>query len=142
MLFAPLPQALKSGLKALKKLGVEGVVVSMWWGAVENEQPGVYDWSQYTLLLRMVRDTGLQAKVGHPCFLAEPVAGVPMGADFLHIVLQVTLCMHQKGECPLPEWVREEGKQNPDIFYADRAGTRSLECLSLGADHGEWEVWW
>lgn len=50
---------------------------------------------------------------------------------------QVTLNFNSSHIVPLPAWVLEMGKDNPDIFYADRAGVRSYECLSLGVDDGE-----
>ena len=35
-------------LKTLKKMGVEGVMIDVWWGIVEREGPGTYDWTAYT----------------------------------------------------------------------------------------------
>ena len=35
---------------------------------------------------------------------------------------------------PLPEWVIEIGKSNPDIYFTDREGRRNTECLSWGID--------
>lgn len=35
---------------------------------------------------------------------------------------------------PLPPWVMEEMKQNPDIVYTDRSGRRNPEYISLGCD--------
>lgn len=35
---------------------------------------------------------------------------------------------------PLPHWVAEIGRSNPDIFFTDRAGRRDPECLSWGVD--------
>ena len=35
---------------------------------------------------------------------------------------------------PLPEWVIEIGKSNPDIYFTDREGRRNSECLSWGID--------
>lgn len=34
----------------------------------------------------------------------------------------------------LPQWVLENGKENPDIFFTDREGRRNTECLSWGID--------
>lgn len=34
----------------------------------------------------------------------------------------------------LPQWVLEIGKENEDIFFADREGRRNTECLSWGID--------
>lgn len=33
---------------------------------------------------------------------------------------------------PLPKWVVEIGKENPDIFFTDRDGRRNHECLTWG----------
>lgn len=35
---------------------------------------------------------------------------------------------------PLPHWVAEIGRSNPDIFFTDREGRRNTECLSWGID--------
>lgn len=35
---------------------------------------------------------------------------------------------------PLPHWVAEIGRSNPDIYFTDRAGRRNPECLSWGID--------
>ncbi|KAG6748104.1 hypothetical protein POTOM_048005 [Populus tomentosa] len=35
---------------------------------------------------------------------------------------------------PLPNWVAEIGRSNPDIFFTDREGRRNPECLSWGID--------
>ena len=36
---------LRTRLTVLKSVGVEGVMVDMWWGVVERTTPGVYDWA-------------------------------------------------------------------------------------------------
>ena len=38
-------KALEVGLQTLKQAGVEGVMVDVWWGIVENAGPGQYDFS-------------------------------------------------------------------------------------------------
>ncbi|MBA0763520.1 hypothetical protein Gotri_012953 [Gossypium trilobum] len=35
---------------------------------------------------------------------------------------------------PLPHWVAEIGRSNPEIFFTDREGRRNPECLSWGID--------
>ncbi|CAA6655587.1 unnamed protein product [Spirodela intermedia] len=35
---------------------------------------------------------------------------------------------------PLPHWVSEIGRSNPDIFFTDREGRRNPECLTWGID--------
>jgi hypothetical protein len=51
--------------------------------------------------------------------------------------LKISLCFNSCDSVPLPAWVREAGRQNPDIWYTDRQGFRSQESLTLGIDHGE-----
>ena len=53
-------KALDVSLRTLKKIGVEGVMIDVWWGIVERDGPGTYDWRAYTQLLEMVRDAGLK----------------------------------------------------------------------------------
>lgn len=35
---------------------------------------------------------------------------------------------------PLPHWVAEIGRSNPDIFFTDKEGRHNPECLSWGID--------
>ncbi|XP_058076304.1 inactive beta-amylase 9-like [Magnolia sinica] len=104
-------RAIAAGLKALKLLGVDGVDLPIWWGIVEKDTPGKYEWSNYLALAEMVRDAGLK--------------------------LSVSICFHasSKGPAvPLPQWVSQVGEAQPDIFFTDRSGRRFRECLSLGVD--------
>ncbi|XP_077232587.1 beta-amylase 3 [Tasmannia lanceolata] len=105
-----LSRAITAGLKALKLLNIEGVELPIWWGIVEKEEAGKYDWSAYLTLADMVRDAGLK--------------------------LRISLCFHASTDpaIPLPIWVSRIGETRPDIFFADRAGRRYRECLSLGVD--------
>lgn len=50
---------------------------------------------------------------------------------------QVSLSFHATDTVPLPAWVAEIGRANPDIYFTDRGGARFTECLSLGVDDGE-----
>lgn len=54
------PRAIAASLSALKSAGVEGVMCDVWWGVVEKEGPGQYNWSAYTALVQLVRDAGLK----------------------------------------------------------------------------------
>ncbi len=49
---------------------------------------------------------------------------------------QVSLSFHATDTVPLPAWVAEIGRANPDIYFTDRAGARFTDCLSLGVDDG------
>ncbi|KAG0550190.1 hypothetical protein BDA96_01G318000 [Sorghum bicolor] len=100
---------------ALRGAGVEGVMVDVWWGVVERDGPGRYDWEAYAELVRMVERAGLR--------------------------LQAVMSFHQCGgnvgdtcNIPLPPWVLEEMSSNPDIVYTDRSGRRNPEYISLGCD--------
>ncbi|GIL62493.1 hypothetical protein Vafri_16696 [Volvox africanus] len=101
-------EALRSGLKALRALGINGICVDVYWGIVEGVRPRDYDWSSYKQLFALIRDEGFMA--------------------------QVCLCFHATDTMPLPTWLVEEGRTNPDIFYTDRAGQRCTNYVSLGAD--------
>ncbi|KAF5838957.1 glycoside hydrolase superfamily [Dunaliella salina] len=46
----------------------------------------------------------------------------------------VKLCFNSTDSITLPAWVLELGRHYPDIFYTDKAGSRSRECLTLGVD--------
>ncbi|KAG9457575.1 hypothetical protein H6P81_002083 [Aristolochia fimbriata] len=103
-------KAIAAGLKALKLLGVQGVEVPVWWGIVEKEAQGEYDWSAYLTLVEMIRGAGLK--------------------------LRISLCFHASGDpvIPLPQWVSRAGEAQPDIFFTDRSGRRYKGCLSLSVD--------
>ncbi|XP_078429072.1 beta-amylase 3, chloroplastic-like [Wolffia australiana] len=100
---------------ALAAAGVEGVAVEAWWGLVERDAPGLYDWSGYLDLVALAQRFGLKVRV--------------------------ILAFHQSGSGPddpcwfgLPRWVLEEMELNPDLQYSDRFGRRSKEYISLGCD--------
>ncbi|MED6195066.1 Beta-amylase 3, chloroplastic [Stylosanthes scabra] len=109
------PRAMNASLMALKSAGVEGVMVDAWWGLVEKDGPLKYDWDPYVELVEMVHKHGLK--------------------------LQVVMSFHQCGgnvgdscSIPLPPWVLEEIRKNPDVVYTDRSGRRNPEYISLGCD--------
>lgn len=54
--------AMNLSLQALKSAGVEGVMMDVWWGLVEREAPGQYNWSGYRELLEMVKSHGLKVQ--------------------------------------------------------------------------------
>ena len=109
-------KALNAGMRALKSVGVTGVMVDVWWGVVEADGPGQYDWSAYIALVDIVQAAGLK----------------------LHAVMSFHACGCNAGDyctVTLPPWVLSIGERNPDIFYTDRSGSRSDEYLSLGVDN-------
>lgn len=109
------PDGLLKQLRALKSANVNGVAVNCWWGIVEAHFPQDYNWSGYKRLFQIVRELKLNLQVVmsfHEC-------GGNVGDD---------VCI------PLPHWVAEIGRSNPDIFFTDREGRRNPECLSWGID--------
>ncbi|XP_078440433.1 inactive beta-amylase 9-like [Wolffia australiana] len=103
-------KAIAAGLKALKLLGVEGVELPIWWGVVEKEAMGQYDWTGYLALAQTIRDAGLQIR---PCL-------------YFHACTAPAI--------PLPPWLTAIADADPDILFTDRAGKRHLGCLSLSVD--------
>ncbi|EOX95971.1 hypothetical protein QUC31_005312 [Theobroma cacao] len=109
------PDGLLKQLRALKSINVDGVMVDCWWGIVEAHAPLEYNWNGYRRLFQMVRELKLKIQVVmsfHEC-------GGNVGDD---------VCI------PLPHWVAEIGRSNPDMFFTDREGRRNPECLSWGID--------
>eukprot|EP00245_Coleochaete_scutata_P005899 TRINITY_DN19887_c0_g1_i1.p1 TRINITY_DN19887_c0_g1~~TRINITY_DN19887_c0_g1_i1.p1 ORF type:complete len:653 (-),score=88.43 TRINITY_DN19887_c0_g1_i1:1006-2964(-) len=108
-------KALQAGLRALKSIGVDGVMVDVWWGIVEKDGPQKYNWSAYMALVKMVNAAGLKLQAVmsfHGC-------GGNVGDSFL---------------VSLPYWVLQEAESNPDVLYTDKHGNRNGEYLSLGVD--------
>ncbi|KAG8045485.1 hypothetical protein GUJ93_ZPchr0008g11532 [Zizania palustris] len=104
-----------ASLAALAGAGVAGVAVELWWGVVERQAPGVYDWTGYLELAAMARCYGLRVRA--------------------------ILAFHQCGASPqdpswitLPPWVLEEMDKMPDLSYTDRYQRRNKEYISLGCD--------
>ena len=108
-------QALQVGLQMLKKAGVEGVMIDVWWGIVEHAGPKQYDFSAYQRLFATAAQAGLKIQA----VMSFHAAGGNVG-DTCKI--------------SLPEWVTEIGASHPDIYYTDKQGYRNKECLSLGCD--------
>ncbi|KAB2597685.1 beta-amylase 7 [Pyrus ussuriensis x Pyrus communis] len=109
------PDGLLKQLRVLKSVNVDGVMVDCWWGIVEGHAPQEYNWNGYKRLFQMVRELKLKLQVVmsfHEC-------GGNVGDD---------VCI------PLPHWVAEIGRSNPDIFFTDREGRSNAECLSWGID--------
>ncbi|KAM3218573.1 beta-amylase 7 [Capsicum annuum] len=102
-------------LRMLKSINVDGVMVDCWWGIVEANAPQEYNWNGYKRLFQVVREHKLKIKV----MMSFHECGGNIGDD---------VCI------PLPHWVSEIGRSNPDIYFTDRAGRRNPECLSWGID--------
>ncbi|KAL6981959.1 Beta-amylase 7 [Sarracenia purpurea var. burkii] len=109
------PDGLVKQLRVLKSINVDGVMVDCWWGIVEAHTPQEYNWNGYKRLFQIVRELKLKLQV----VLSFHECGGNVGDD---------VCI------PLPHWVAEIGRNNPDIFFTDREGRHNPECLSWGID--------
>lgn len=108
-------KAMNASLLALKSAGVEGIMMDVWWGLVERDNPGEYNWGGYVELLEMAHKHGLK--------------------------VQAVMSFHQCGgnvgdsvTIPLPKWAVEEMHKDPDLAYTDQWGRRNFEYISLGCD--------
>ncbi|KAH0907117.1 hypothetical protein HID58_038944 [Brassica napus] len=92
-------KAITAGLKALKLLGVEGIELPIFWGVVEKEAPGKYEWSGYLAVAEIVKKVGLK--------------------------LHASLSFHgsKNPEISLPDWVAKIGEEaEGGIYFTDRYG--------------------
>ena len=55
-------KAMNASLQALKSAGVEGIMMDVWWGLVEREAAGSYNWGGYAELLEMAKKHGLKVQ--------------------------------------------------------------------------------
>ncbi|KAL7158720.1 hypothetical protein ABFS83_02G162500 [Erythranthe nasuta] len=92
-------EELINNLQKLKAMGVEGVMVDTWWGITEPNTPWEHNMQEYDKLFTIIRNIGL--KIQAVLFFYE--CGGNVGDDI---------------NIPLPRWVMNIGKTNPDIFFA------------------------
>ncbi|KAJ4851269.1 Beta-amylase [Turnera subulata] len=111
----PNQDTLEQQLKKLRAAGVDGVMVDVWWGIVEAKGPLQYDWSAYRSLFKLIQQCDLKVQA----IMSFHQCGGNVG-DAVYI--------------PIPQWVRDVGETNPDIFYTNREGNRNPEYLTLGVD--------
>lgn len=55
-------KAVNAAMAALRSAGVEGVMMDVWWGLVEREKPGEYNWGGYVELMEMAKKHGLKVQ--------------------------------------------------------------------------------
>ncbi|ESQ41872.1 hypothetical protein EUTSA_v10013215mg [Eutrema salsugineum] len=103
-------KAITAGLKALKLLGVEGIELPIFWGVVEKEAAGKYEWSGYLAVAEIVKKVGLK--------------------------LHASLSFHgsKDPEIGLPDWVSKIGEAEPGLYFTDRYGNQYHDCLSFAVD--------
>jgi len=102
-------------LQKLVEAGADGVMIDVWWGLVEGKAPRVYDWSAYKQVFKLVQEVGLKLQAIMSCHQCGGNVG-----DIVNI--------------PIPQWVRDVGEANPDIFYTNRRKMRNIEYLTIGVD--------
>ncbi|XP_040961798.1 beta-amylase 2, chloroplastic isoform X1 [Gossypium hirsutum] len=69
--------------------------------------------------------------------LLEKAVAMQFVKENTNVVMSFHECGGNVGDdvcIPLPHWVAEIGRSNPDIFFTDREGRRNTECLSWGID--------
>ncbi|KAI4334073.1 hypothetical protein L6164_018810 [Bauhinia variegata] len=110
------PDGLRKQLQQLRAAGVDGIMVDVWWGIIEKKGPKQYEWDAYRSLFQVVKECDLK--------------------------IQAIMSFHQCGgnvgdvvNIPIPQWVRDKGESDPDIFYTNLSGTRNQEYLTIGVDH-------
>uniref|UniRef100_A0A3B5XXR1 Beta-amylase n=1 Tax=Triticum aestivum TaxID=4565 RepID=A0A3B5XXR1_WHEAT len=108
-------KAMVASLTVLKSVGMEGIMVDVWWGTVESEDPDKYNFAGVHGVMQMARKTGLK--------------------------VQAVMSFHQCGgnvgdsvNIPLPRWVTKEMDKDQDLAYTDQWGRRNYEYVSLGCD--------
>lgn len=55
-------KAMAASMRALRSAGVEGIMVDVWWGLVEKEEGGKYEWGGYEELFDMASKNGLKVQ--------------------------------------------------------------------------------
>lgn len=53
-------EVFECGLCVLSEIGVEGVMIDVWWGIVERDGLRKYDWVVYREVIDMIKDVGLK----------------------------------------------------------------------------------
>ncbi|MDW7690990.1 family 14 glycosylhydrolase [Flammeovirgaceae bacterium SG7u.111] len=108
-------------LKAIKKIGVTAVTIDVWWGIVAREGEGLYDWSYYDKVVRMIRSNGLNWGP----IMSFHQAGGNVNDDYNQMI---------------PVWLWGKlmafNKINKisDLQYVSETGDASIEYVSLWAD--------
>jgi hypothetical protein len=82
---------LTNHLEKLQSDGVQGMMVDCWWGIVEADGPGQYNWDGYKSLFSIVKAAKLELHVSLPPKAVFQAWGAPMncvifgGFEVLHV---------------------------------------------------------
>jgi hypothetical protein len=94
------PEALERGLRALSEIGVEGVMIDVWWGIVERDGPRKYDWAAYREVMDMIKDAGLKVQAVmsfHACGANVARLGPRSGEEGPRLVLHRSVRLSEPG---------------------------------------------
>ncbi|CAN8255322.1 unnamed protein product [Cochlearia groenlandica] len=103
-------EAVVSDVSPFSKHSPKPRSLPIFWGVVEREASGKYDWSGYLAVAEIVEKVGLK--------------------------LHASLCFHgsKDPEISLPEWVVKIGEAEPGMYFKDRSGKQYKDCLSFAVD--------
>ncbi|GJZ44832.1 beta-amylase 1, chloroplastic [Tanacetum coccineum] len=117
-----------SSFKDLNSAGVEGVMVDVWWGLVEEVAGNVTMWNNRKVVKASFKD-----------LKSAGVEGVMVDVwykglcRFINVVeMLATLALISYCKIPLPMWVVKDINKDPDLAYTDQWGRRNYDYLSLG----------
>ena len=65
-------KAMAQSFKTLLVASVEGVIVEVWWGLVEKDEPRVYNWQGYLDLVALAKRCGLKVRPVMAFHLSDP----------------------------------------------------------------------
>eukprot|EP01029_Cantina_marsupialis_P010733 TRINITY_DN243_c0_g2_i1.p1 TRINITY_DN243_c0_g2~~TRINITY_DN243_c0_g2_i1.p1 ORF type:complete len:444 (-),score=148.38 TRINITY_DN243_c0_g2_i1:416-1747(-) len=102
-------------LKQIKYMGAHGLMVDVWWG-IGEPSPKQYNFGGYVQLAKMCKSLDLKLQA----VMSFHAAGTNVGDTY---------------KVPLPQFVRDVGKNNPDIWYTDIQKHRDDEYIALWADN-------
>jgi len=109
-------------LRELRSTGVTAISTDIWWGLVEGDKPGKFDWSYYDRVVALLKRLGLQWVP----ILSFHQAGGNVNDDFMQAI-------------PLWLWGRlleshDQLNSVQDLQYVSETGDASMEYVSLWAD--------
>ena len=93
-------QALNVGLQMLKKAGVEGIMIDVWWGIVEHAGPKQYDFSAYQRLFATAAKAGLKIQA----VMSFHAAGGNVGEHPSSQTMHDGLALGPGSPCQLNSW--------------------------------------
>lgn len=115
-------ETFEAQLRQLKESGVTAISTDLWWGLVEGERHGKYDWSYYDRVVALLNRLGLQWVP----ILSFHRAGGNVNDDY---------------DKTLPLWLwgsllenNEQIESVKDLQYVSETGSASREYVSLWAD--------